>query len=117
MAAVNNEKRRSFKVLMSIVPFCAELKGILVLKSATLRKQNAALINPMIRIAQGKPRLSARLEIKTGKIIPPMPPAVAAMPVARARRLRNQWDMQATLGVKTIDEEIPPRTLNPSINW
>lgn len=117
IAAVNRAKRNSFKALMSTVPFCTEFKGSLVLKSATLREQKNALINPIIRIVQGKPRRSMRLDIKTGKIIPPIPPAVAATPVARARRRRNQWAMQATLGVKTIEEEIPPRTLNPNMNW
>jgi hypothetical protein len=51
-----------------------------------------------------------------GKMMPPKPPAVAAIPVARARRRWNQCAKQATLGVKTIDEEIPPRTLNPNMN-
>jgi hypothetical protein len=117
MAAVSNEKGSSFKALISTVPLFTEFRGSLVLKSTTLRIQKAALINPIIRMAHGNPRLAAKLEIKTGNIIPPMPPAVAAIPVANARRLRNQWAMQATLGVNTIDEEIPPRTLNPSMNW
>ena len=81
MAAVNKEKRSSLKDLISTFPLCAGFnKGALALKSATERAQNTKLINPTVRMAHGKPRHPARLEIKAGKIISPVPPAVAATP-------------------------------------
>jgi hypothetical protein len=51
------------------------------------------------------------------KTIPPIPPAEHATPVAKARRLQNQWPMADRLGVKMSDEDIPPKTPKERRNW
>jgi len=69
-------------------------------------------MKPTVRTDQEKPMRGTRYRIVRGNATPPTPPAVHAMPVARARFLRNQWPTTAMLGVKSSEEEIPPRTPN-----
>lgn len=116
MATVRRENGISRRALMSTLPPPSFLGGNLVLKNRTHRIQKKLQMKPVILIPHWKPTTSLRFHIMIGKIMPPKPPAVAAIPVARARRRWNQCAMQVMLGVKTIDEEIPPRTLNPSMN-
>lgn len=85
-------------------------------RSMTLAAQNKAQMKPITRIAQGKPMLLLRLPTRRGKTMPPMPPAVLAKPVARARRCMNQWLMHAKLGVNIKEEETPPKRLKPRMN-
>lgn len=51
------------------------------------------------------------------KAMPPMPPAVHAMPVAKPWRLQNQWPIVETLGVKRQHAERPPRTPKERRKW
>ena len=76
--------------------------------------QNTAQTKPTARTAHGNPIDGARYMIISGKMQPPMPPAVHAMPVARPRLLLNQCPMAETLGLKSIDAEMPPSTPNES---
>ena len=85
------------------------------------RRQHARTPAPMLiraitRMAQVKPILGARYRMTRGNTIPPIPPAVHASPVAKARRLQNQCPIAARLGLKRRDAEIPPRTPNESRN-
>ena len=43
--------------------------------------------------------------------MPPIPPAVQMTPLARARRLQNQWLMAEMDGVKSSEADMPPRML------
>lgn len=49
--------------------------------------------------------------------MPPIPPAVHAMPVASARRFKNQWPIVAMAGVNWHDAEIPPNKPKVRRNW
>lgn len=79
--------------------------------------QQTREMKPMIRIVQGKPMTGARYSVIRENTIPPIPPAVQAMPVARPCRLENQWPIVETLGVKRKQAERPPRTPKDSRNW
>ena len=79
--------------------------------------QQASEMKPMIRIVQGKPMIGARYRMISENMIPPMPPAVQAMPVARPCLLENQWPIVETLGVKRKQAERPPRTPKDNRNW
>jgi hypothetical protein len=59
----------------------------------------------------------ARYRIVSGKIIPPIPPAVHAMPVANPRFSENQCPIAETLGVNSKDADRPPRTPKDRKNW
>jgi len=78
--------------------------------------QQAREMNPIIRIVQGKPMAGARYGVINENMIPPIPPAVQAMPVARPCRLENQCPIVETLGVKRKQAERPPRTPKDSRN-
>lgn len=73
--------------------------------------------NPMTRIDHAKPMLGVRYIIMRGNTTPPVPPAVHAMPVARALRFENQCPMAEMLGLKSIDADMPPRTPKDNKNW
>lgn len=73
-------------------------------------------MKPMIRIVQEKPMTGARYSVISENMIPPMPPAVQAMPVARPCLLENQWPTVETLGVKRKHADTPPRTPKDSKN-
>ena len=78
--------------------------------------QQAREMKPIIRIVQGKPMMGARYSVIRVNMIPPIPPAVQAMPVARPCRLENQCPIVETLGVKRKHAERPPRTPKDSRN-
>lgn len=73
-------------------------------------------MKPMIRIVQPNPMTGAQERIMREKTIPPIPPAVHAMPVARPCRLQNQWPIVDTLGVKRRHADKPPRKPNDKRN-
>jgi hypothetical protein len=50
-------------------------------------------------------------------MMPPMPPAVDASPVAKPRLALNQWPTAAMHGVKVSDVPRPPRMPNDRMNW
>ena len=79
--------------------------------------QQASEMKPMMRIVQGKPMTGAKYSVISENTIPPVPPAVQAMPVARPCLLENQWPIVETLGVKRKQAERPPRTPKDSRNW
>lgn len=86
IATVSKANGGSRRARMSILAPPSFLGGSLVFRNRTHMMQKKAQINPIILIAQGNPTASARFQIRMGKMIPPNPPAVAAIPVARARR-------------------------------
>lgn len=79
--------------------------------------QNSAQTRPTAHTAYRNPADSASHRIISGRMQPPVPPAVHAMPVARPCRLLNQCPMAETLGFKSIDAEMPPRMPNESREW
>lgn len=68
-------------------------------------------------MAHGNPILGAENRIISGKITPPIPPAVQAMPVAYPLRTLNQWPTAETAGVKSVHAERPPSTLKERNIW
>jgi hypothetical protein len=72
--------------------------------------QQTSEMKPMIRIVQGKPMTGARYSVISENMMPPVPPAVQAMPVAKPCLLENQWPMVETLGVNRRQDERPPKT-------
>lgn len=74
-------------------------------------------IKAITRIAQGKPMRGARYKMMRENATPPSPPAVHARPVAKARRLQNQWPIADKLGLKSKEAEIPPKTPKERRNW
>ena len=78
--------------------------------------QQASEMKPMIRIVQGKPMTGAKYNVINENMIPPMPPAVHAMPVARPCLLENQWPIVETLGVNRKQADRPPSTPKDSKN-
>lgn len=117
MAIVVAQNRMSFrdKILTDAPAFLLFGNRLRRVRQATLRKP--AQTKAMVRIAQGKPTFGARYKIMRGKMMPPMPPAVHAMPVANARRRSNQWPMAARLGLKRRDADAPPTTLKDRKIW
>ena len=79
--------------------------------------QQASEMKPMMRIVQGKPMTGARYRVISENMIPPIPPAVQAMPVARPCLFENQCPIVETLGVNRKQAERPPRTPNDNRNW
>lgn len=72
----------SLNALKSIdAPACL-LSGSLVCKRRLATVHRIAQRSAMMRIAHGKPILGAAKRMIMGKITPPRPPAVQAMPVA-----------------------------------
>lgn len=71
----------------------------------------------MTRMAQGKPMRGARYWMMRENAMPPSPPAVQAIPVARARLLQNQWPMAVSAGLKRSDELMPPQTPKERRIW
>jgi hypothetical protein len=61
---------------------CLEIAWKPSLQKHASNTQISALIKAMIRMAHGNPILGAAKRIIRGKITPPIPPAVQAMPVA-----------------------------------
>jgi hypothetical protein len=59
-----------------------KLPGNLVFRRKQARAHISAEIKAMMRIAQANPILGAAKRMIKGKITPPIPPAVQAMPVA-----------------------------------
>src|ERR1700761_7222602 len=53
-----------------------------------------------MRVDQAQPRRGRRASNINGKMTPPVAPPAAAIPVARARRLRKKWPTDETAGVK-----------------
>jgi hypothetical protein len=51
------------------------------------------------------------------KMMPPIPPALHAKPVAKARRLQNQCPMADRLGLNSKDADMPPRTPKERRKW
>ena len=74
-------------------------------------EQRTTLIRAIMRIDQANPIRGAANIMISGKITPPKPPAVQAMPVAQPRLVLNQWPTAATGGVKSALADMPPRTL------
>lgn len=78
--------------------------------------QQAREMKPMIRIVHGKPMTGAKYSVISENMIPPVPPAVQAMPVARPCRLENQCPIVETLGVNRKQADRPPKTPKDSRN-
>lgn len=74
-------------------------------------------IRARTRVAQPKPMRSNKAVSMRGKMMPPIPPAVDASPVAKPRLALNQWPTAAMHGVKVSDVPRPPRTPNDRMNW
>jgi hypothetical protein len=72
----------SLKAPKSIVVPAFELPGNLVLRSKQAIAQISAERKAIMPIAHGNPILGAAKRMIKGKITPPIPPAVHAMPVA-----------------------------------
>lgn len=79
---------------MELVLFVVnELWNLVIGRVCSVRQaivQQTREMKPMIRIVQGKPMIGARYRVISENMIPPIPPAVQAMPVARPCRLENQ---------------------------
>lgn len=68
-------------------------------------------MNPRIRVAQAKPTFgNSRCSIN-GKIMPPMDPAVMAIPVAFPRLTRKKCPIEAMQGVLIRQPPMPFSTL------
>lgn len=106
---------RSGLGLVDLGSFDGLVERVRSVRQATV--QQASETKPMIRIVQGKPMIGARYRMISENMIPPMPPAVQAMPVARPCLLENQWPIVETLGVKRKQAERPPRTPKDNRNW
>ena len=78
--------------------------------------QHASEMKAIMRIVQGKPMTGARYSVISENMIPPIPPAVQAMPVASPCRFENQCPIVETLGVNRKHAERPPRTPKDSRN-
>ena len=79
--------------------------------------QQTREMKAIVRIVQGKPMTGAKYRVMSENMIPPVPPAVQAMPVARPCLLENQWPIVETLGVNKRQAESPPKTPKDSKNW
>lgn len=66
-----------------------------------------------MRVDQAQPRRGRRASNINGKMTPPVAPPAAAIPVARARRLRKKWPTDETAGVKM--SEVPTPHRNPIV--
>jgi hypothetical protein len=81
-AAVVEAYLGSFKARKSIEAPALIFAGILVFRRMLETVHKTRQSTAMIRIAQGKPILGVVKRIIRGKITPPIPPAVHAIPVA-----------------------------------
>lgn len=72
-------------------------------------------MTPMSCSEWSKPILSSSCRMIMGNRIPPMPPAVRARLVARARRCMNQCPTETIAGVNMREQEKPPRIPQSSI--
>lgn len=68
-------------------------------------------MNPTHRVAQAKPIEGNSFWSISGKIIPPMLPAVMAIPVALPRLTRKKCPTEAIHGVLMREPPMPLRTL------
>ena len=91
IATTVTEKLTSLKSPKSMYNFGLAMGGIRFRRKILAMMRRPSDRNAITLIAQGKPMRGVRYRIMSEKMMPPIPPAEQATPVAKARRLQNQW--------------------------
>jgi hypothetical protein len=116
IADIVRMKRRSMNPRQFMMELLRGLVGRRVLRRAVPPNKEHVLMSAKQYIVHVNPIFGTRREKVIGKRTPPSPPAVVAIPVAKARFWSNQWPKVAMLMFQSTEDEHPPRIPNARKN-